>query len=100
MSDSKENKAITGGEFIIRDVSCDEIFTPEDWTEDHLMMKLTAKDFVNSRVVPNLEAIDNQEEGLMPKLLEESGGLGLLSSSIPESLGGLGMDFKLSLIHI
>ena len=98
MRDSKENKAITGGEFIIRDVSCDEIFTPEDWTEEHLMMKQTAKDFVNSRVVPNLEAIDNQEEGLMPKLLEESGGLGLLSSSIPESLGGLGMDFKSTMV--
>ena len=98
MSDLKENKAITGGEFIIRDVSCDEIFTPEDWTEEHLMMKQTAKDFINSRVVPNLDPIDNQEEGLMPKLLEESGELGLLSSSIPESLGGLGMDFKSTLI--
>ena len=98
MSDLKENKAITGGEFIIRDVSCEEIFTPEDWTEEHLMMKQTAKDFVNSRVVPNLDPIDNQEEGLMPKLLEESGELGLLSSSIPESLGGLGMDFKSTMI--
>lgn len=98
MSDLKENKAITGGEFIIRDVSCDEIFTPEDWTEEHLMMKQTAIDFVNSRVVPNLDPIDNQEEGLMPKLLEESGELGLLSSSIPESLGGLGMDFKSTMI--
>ena len=98
MSDLKENKAITGGEFIIRDVSCDEIFTPEDWTEEHLMMKQTAKDFVNSRVVPNLDPIDNQEEGLMPKLIEESGELGLLSSSIPESLGGLGMDFKSTMI--
>ena len=98
MSDLKENKAITGGEFIIRDVSCEEIFTPEDWTEEHLMMKQTAKDFVNSRVVPNLDPIDNQEEGLMAKLLEESGELGLLSSSIPESLGGLGMDFKSTMI--
>ena len=62
------------------------------------MMKQTAIDFVNSRVVPNLDPIDNQEEGLMPKLLEESGELGLLSSSIPESLGGLGMDFKSTMI--
>jgi alkylation response protein AidB-like acyl-CoA dehydrogenase len=98
MSDLKEQKAITGGEFIIRDVSCDEIFTPEDWTEEHLMMKQTAIDFINSRVVPNLDAIDEQEEGLMPKLLEESGELGLLSSSIPESLGGLGVDFKSTMI--
>ena len=83
-------KPITGGEFIIRDVKCDEIFTPEEWTEEHLMMKQTAKDFIISRVSPNLDAIDAQEEGLMPKLLEEAGELGLLSSSIPESLGGLG----------
>ena len=98
MNDLKENKAITGGEFIIRDVTCEEIFTPEDWTEEHLMMKQTAKDFINSRITPNLDPIDNQEEGLMPKLLEESGELGLLSSSIPESLGGLGMDFKSTMI--
>jgi alkylation response protein AidB-like acyl-CoA dehydrogenase len=98
MSELKEHKAITGGEFIIRDVSCDEIFTPEDWTEEHLMMKQTAIDFINSRVVPNLDAIDEQEEGLMAKLLEESGELGLLSSSIPESLGGMGMDFKSTMI--
>ena len=51
MSDLKENKAITGGEFIIRDVSCDEIFTPEDWTEEHLMMKQTAIDFLISTSV-------------------------------------------------
>jgi alkylation response protein AidB-like acyl-CoA dehydrogenase len=49
-------------------------------------------------VVPNLDAIDEQEEGLMAKLLGEVGELGLLSSSIPESLGGLGLDFKSTMI--
>ena len=95
---SEEKKAISGGEFIIRDVSCDEIFTPEEFTEEHLMMRQAAIDFVDSRVVPNLDAIDAQEEGLMAKLIEEVGELGLLSSSIPESLGGLGLDFKSSMI--
>ena len=98
MSDTNIEKPISGGEFIIRDVSCDEIFTPEEWTEEHLMMKQTAKDFINSRVVPNLDAIDAQEEGLMTQLLDEAGELGLLSSSIPESLGGMGMDFKSTMI--
>ena len=98
MSDTNIEKPISGGEFIIRDVSCGEIFTPEEWTEEHLMMKQTAKDFINSRVVPNLDAIDAQEEGLMTQLLDEAGELGLLSSSIPESLGGMGMDFKSTMI--
>ena len=95
---SVEKKAISGGEFLIRDVSCNEIFTPEEFTEEHLMMRQSAIDFVKARVVPNLDAIDEQEEGLMAKLLGEVGELGLLSSSIPESLGGLGLDFKSTMI--
>ncbi|HHZ82110.1 MAG TPA: acyl-CoA dehydrogenase [Flavobacteriales bacterium] len=98
MSEETKLKAISGGEFIIRDVTCDEIFTPEEFTEEHIMMRQTAIDFIDARITPNLDAIDSQEEGLMPKLLEEAGELGLLSSSIPESLGGMGMDFKSTMI--
>ena len=60
-------KAITGGEFLIRDVSADEIFTPEEWTEEHRMMLQTGLDFVAQRIIPNLERIEAQEEGLTPK---------------------------------
>ena len=66
-------KAITGGEFLIRDVRADEIFTPEEWTEEHRMMLQTGLDFVAQRIIPNLERIEAQEEGLTPKLLEEVG---------------------------
>ena len=91
-------KAITGGEFLIRDVSADEIFTPEEWTEEHRMMLQTGLDFVAQRIIPNLERIESQEEGLTPKLLEEVGELGLLGSSVPEELGGLGLDFKSTML--
>ena len=67
------SKAITGGEFLIRDVRADEIFTPEEWTEEHRMMLQTGLDFVAQRIIPNLERIESQEEGLTPKLLEEVG---------------------------
>ena len=93
-----ELNQITGGDFLIKEVSCDEIFTPEEWTEEHLMMRQTAIDFINSRVVPNLDAIDEMQEGLMQTLLEEAGELGLLGSSVPENLGGMGMDFKSTMI--
>ena len=92
------SKAITGGEFLIRDVSADEIFTPEEWTEEHRMMLQTGLDFVAQRIIPNLERIEAQEEGLTPKLLEEVGELGLLGSSVPEELGGLGLDFKSTML--
>ena len=91
-------KAITGGEFLIRDVSADEIFTPEEWTEEHRMMLQTGLDFVAQRIIPNLERIEALEEGLTPKLLEEVGELGLLGSSVPEELDGLGLDFKSTML--
>ena len=91
-------KAITGGEFLIRDVSADEIFTPEEWTEEHRMMLQTGLDFVAQRIIPNLERIEALEEGLTPKLLEEVGELGLLGSSVPAELDGLGLDFKSTML--
>ena len=91
-------KSITGGDFLIKEVKCDEIFTPEEWTEEHLMMRQTSIDFVNSRVIPNLDAIDDMQEGLMPSLLEEAGELGLVGASVPVELGGMGLDFKSSMV--
>lgn len=97
MSESKD-KAITGGEFLIRDVKANEIFIPEEWNEEQLMMKQTCLDFVNQEIVPLLDRIDNMEEGLMPSLMDKAGELGMLGISVPEELGGMGMDFKTSML--
>jgi alkylation response protein AidB-like acyl-CoA dehydrogenase len=55
-------------------------------------------DFVAQRIIPNLERIEQQEEGLVPKLMEEAGELGLVGSSVPEDLGGMGLDFKSTML--
>ena len=91
MSDNN-NKALSGGEFLIRDVSHNDIFIPEEWTEEQKMIKQTCADFVQQEVVPLLDRIDAMEEGLMPSLLEKAGELGLLGISVPEEFGGMGMD--------
>lgn len=96
MSDKKE--AIKGGEFIIRKTFPEDIFIPEEWAEEQTMIAATCEDFIDQEVVPLLERIDNMEEGLMPSLMEKAGALGLLGMSVPESLGGLGVDFKTSLL--
>lgn len=95
---STTTKAITGGEFLIRDVAADDIFIPEEWSEEQLMMKQTCLDFVNTEIVPHLDRIDSLEEGLMPSLLNKAGDLGLLGISVPEELGGMGMDFRTSML--
>lgn len=90
--------AIKGGEFIIRNTRPEEIFTPEEWTEEHQMIAKMCDDFIAQEVTPHLDRIDKMEEGLMQSIIEKAGELGMLGLSIPESLGGMGVDFKTSLL--
>jgi alkylation response protein AidB-like acyl-CoA dehydrogenase len=91
-------KALKGGEFLIRDTDPQSIFIPEQWDEEQLMIAQTCKDFLEKEVNPNINRIDAQEEGLMVSLLEKAGELGLLSLSVPESYGGLGKDFVTTML--
>ena len=87
-----------GAEFIIKNVSAEEIFTPENWSEEERMIAQMCNDFISTEIEPNLERIDKMEEGLMPKLMEKAGELGLLGLSVPEDLGGMGVPFRTSLL--
>lgn len=99
MSESKATeKAIKGGEFIIRDTQPEQIFIPEEWNEEQKMIAAMCDDFIQQEVEPNLDRIDAMEEGLMPSIMDKAGELGLLGMSIPEDLGGMGVDFKTSLL--
>ena len=91
-------EAIKGGEFIIRDTKASEIFIPEEWNEEQKMLAEMCKDFVKTEIIPHLDRMDSMEEGFMPALMDKAGELGLLSISIPEELGGMGMDFKTSML--
>jgi alkylation response protein AidB-like acyl-CoA dehydrogenase len=93
-----QEKPIKGGEFIIRNTKPEDIFTPEEFSEEHQMIAKMCQDFISQEIHPNIERIDAMEEGLMPSLMEKAGELGLLGLSVPESLGGMGVDFKTSLL--
>ncbi|HTL82767.1 MAG TPA: acyl-CoA dehydrogenase family protein [Bacteroidia bacterium] len=90
--------ALKGGEFLIRDTDAKDIFIPEEWDEESLMMAQSCKDFLAAEVFPNLDRIDAQEEGLMQSLLDKAAQLGMLGISIPEEYGGFGKDFKTSML--
>ena len=92
------NKAIKGGEFIIRKTTPDQIFTPEEWNEEQRMIAQMCDDFIAQEIIPNLDRIDSMEEGLMPSIMDKAGELGLLGLSVPEDLGGMGVDFKTSML--
>ena len=95
---TENNKPIKGGEFLIRSTQPNEIFTPEEWTEEHQMIAQMCDDFITQEVLPVIEKIDAMEPGLMVSLLDKAGELGMLGLSVPEELGGMGVDFKTSLL--
>lgn len=94
----EDKKTIKGGEFIIRETNCEDIFTPEDYSEEQRMIAQTCLDFIRQEIDPNLDRIDAMEEGLMPSLVEKAGELGMLGMSVPAEFGGMGVDFPTSML--
>lgn len=91
--------AIKGGEFLIRKTKPEDIFIPEEWSEEERMIAQTCRDFLAQEVIPVIDKIDSMEDPeLMPSLLKKAGELGILAISIPEQYGGMGMDFKASML--
>ena len=93
-----ETKAIKGGEFIIRDTKPENIFIPEEWNEEQRMIADMCDEFIKQEVAPHLDRIDAMEDGLMVSILDKAGELGMLGMSVPADLGGMGVDFKTSLL--
>jgi alkylation response protein AidB-like acyl-CoA dehydrogenase len=94
---AKDN-ILKGGEFLIKETKAADVFIPEDFSEEQVMIAQTCNDFLESFVYPNLDRIDNQEEGLMKHLLQKSGELGLLAISIPSEYEGFDQSFVTSMI--
>lgn len=90
--------SLKGGEFLIKDTEAKDVFIPEEWNEEQLMIAQTCHDFLATNVWPHLDRIDAQEEGLMVDLMNKAGELGLLGISIPEEYGGFGKDFTTSML--
>ncbi|ULT56306.1 acyl-CoA dehydrogenase family protein [Neobacillus drentensis] len=89
---TETKKVVKGGSFLIEDLSYQDIFTPEDFNEEHLMIAQTAADFVEKEVVPQIEHLENHEFDRTVKLLKKMGELGLLAVDVPEEFEGLGLD--------
>ena len=87
-----EEKIFVGGEFLITDATPEEVFTPEDFTEEHRMIVDTAKDFVEKEIKPKIDQLEKKDHDLSLSLLAKAGDLGLLGTDIPEEYGGMGLD--------
>ncbi len=83
---------ISGGSFLLEERRPEEIFTPEDFTEQHQLIGQTAEEFALKEIVPNIEKMEHKDFSITRDLLKKAGELGLSSVEIPEAYGGLEMD--------
>lgn len=89
---NETKELIKGGSFLIEEMSYEDVFTPEDFTEEHLMIGRMTEDFVENEVMPEVEYLEQHEFDRSVKLLKQAGELGLLGADVPEEYGGIGLD--------
>lgn len=83
---------IPGGSFLIEERKPEDVFTPEDFTEQHLLIAQTAEEFANKEIVSNIEKMEHKEFSVNRDLLKKAGELGLSGVDVPEAYGGMQMD--------
>jgi alkylation response protein AidB-like acyl-CoA dehydrogenase len=83
---------ISGGSFLLEERQASEVFTPEDFSEQHHLIGQTTEEFAVNEILPNVEKIEHKEFQVTRDLLKKAGELGLSGAEIPEAYGGLEMD--------
>ena len=83
---------VLGGSFLIEDRTPDEVFTPEDFTEQHVLIAQTAEEFALKEIVPNAEKMEHKDFAVSRELVRKAGELGLSGVDIPEQYGGMQLD--------
>jgi alkylation response protein AidB-like acyl-CoA dehydrogenase len=92
------NKALKGGEFLIKETKAEDIFIPEEFNEEQRMMAQTCREFNDTRVLPNMEKLETHDRELLTQIIKEAGELGILGISVPEEYEGFGQNFVTSML--
>lgn len=82
-----------GGQFLVKETNCENIFTPEDFSEEQIMMRDSVKEFVDKEIWPNKNRFENKDYAFTEACMRKAGDLGFLSVAVPEEYGGMGMGF-------
>ncbi|HET9703483.1 MAG TPA: acyl-CoA dehydrogenase family protein [Vicinamibacterales bacterium] len=92
MTTVASEKAIKGGAWLIEETDPSTVFTPEKLTEEHVLIRQTAAEFISGEVVPANDRLEQKDWTLQRQLVKKCGGLGLLGTNIPEEYGGVDLD--------
>src|SRR5215470_344398 len=86
------SRKISGGSFLLETLPAQQVFTPEDFNEQHRLIAQTAEEFAQNEILPNVEKMEHKDFGVVRELLKKAGELGLSGVEIPDAYGGLEMD--------
>jgi alkylation response protein AidB-like acyl-CoA dehydrogenase len=84
---------IRGGQFLVKETKCEDIFTPEDFNEEQVMMRDSVIEFVDKEIWPNKERFEKKDYALTEEIMRKAGELGYLSVAVPAAYGGMEMGF-------
>lgn len=91
MSTEIKKDILRGGQFLVKETKCEDVFTPEDFTEEQIMMKESVKEFIDREVWPHKERFEKKDYALTEEIMRKAGELGFLGIAVPEAYDGMGM---------
>jgi len=89
---------LRGGQFLVKETNCEDIFTPEDFSEEQQMMKEAVMEFNDREIIPHKARFESKDYALTEEVMRKAGELGFLGVAVPEAYGGLGMGFVSTLL--
>ena len=87
------NDITRGGQFLVKETKCEDIFTPEDFSEEQIMMRDSVKEFVDKEIWPFKNRFEAKDYAFTEEVMKKAGDMGFLSVAVPEAYGGMGMGF-------
>ncbi|MDJ0645574.1 MAG: acyl-CoA dehydrogenase family protein [Flavobacteriaceae bacterium] len=88
-----EKEILRGGQFLVKETKCEDVFTPEDFSEEQMMMRDAVKEFNDREIIAHRERFENKDYALTEECMRKAGELGFLGVAVPEEYGGLDMGF-------
>ncbi|MGB5403503.1 MAG: acyl-CoA dehydrogenase family protein [Robiginitalea sp.] len=92
-SETKQKEITRGGQFLVKETACEDVFTLEDLNEEQRMMRESTVEFVDRELWAHWERFEQKDYAFTEACMKKAGELGLLSIAVPESYGGMGMGF-------
>ena len=88
-----EKDILRGGQFLVKETKCEDVFTPEDFSEEQIMMKESVMEFNDREIIPYKARFEAKDFALTEEVMRKAGEMGFLSVAVPEAYGGMGMGF-------